>query len=183
MSYHYYYRDRYDRYDFYQRENPHADLVCQLDSMRDKMCGIGTRKLKNFLNRKVKEGDDVAMLYRQAIQIEDVNISAKKYHNYSDDYYAEKSKLIEKLLDLCASRSDVKYGYQDNAEDFPAHIVYFELPGCEQISFHCDLDHPSSVPHYDGKWDDQTNSTLPKLEVAILKLYGEEIEEINQKYK
>ena len=173
MSYHYH-------YDSYWRENAHADLVHQLDSMRDKMCGIGTRKLKNFLNRKIKEGDEVAKLYRQALQTEDANISAKKYYNYSDDYYEEKSRLIDELLGMCASRSDVKFGYQDNDEDFPAHIVYFELPGCEQISFHCDLLHPSEVPQYDGQWDGRTNSTLPKLEAAILKLYGEEI---NQKYK
>ena len=59
-----------------QRKN--AGLCNQLYNSRNQMCGIGTRKVKLFLNKKMKEGDRNAMILRTALEAEDANINAKK---------------------------------------------------------------------------------------------------------
>lgn len=45
---------------------------------------------------------------------------------------------------------------------FSRGVIYFELPGCEQISFH--YDHEGvPLPVYEKEWDGQEGSTLRKL--------------------
>lgn len=61
------------------------------------------------------------------------------------------------------------------------NIVYFELPDCEQISFHCTFKNPKELPRYEKEWDRKVNSTLGKLETAISKNYGNEIEKKKEK--
>lgn len=153
-------------------------LKRQLSEKRVSMCGIGTRKLKLFLNKKVKDGDGVAFLYRTAIEAEDASICAKKYFGeYRDHYYDKKALLITSLIALCQSRNDVKFGYQNSDDPTTSHVVFFDLPGCEQISFHCNLSREMerSIPYYSDCWDGKVNSTLPKLEQAVFSLYGAEL--------
>ena len=151
-------------------------LKHQLKDMRTTMCGVGTRKLKLFLNKKRKEGDLLAAIYRTALEAEDANINAKKYFGeYSEQYYSLKELMIWQLIGLCRACGITSYGYQNNDTPFPKHIIYFDLPGCEQISFHCTVKSEWAVPKYTGSWDGQTVSTLPKLERAINNRYGLEI--------
>ena len=157
-------------------KNIRRELKLQLADKRETMCGIGTRKLKLFLNKKIKEGDTLAELYRTALEAEDANINAKKYFgDYSKHYYAVKEDMIWQLICICRAYGITSYGYHNNDSPFPKHIIYFDLPGCEQISFHCTVKGDWAVPEYNGKWDGRTVSTLPKIEKAINLKYGEEI--------
>ena len=151
-------------------------LANQLSRMRKQMCGVGTRKLKLFLNKLVKDGDLLAEMYRTALEIEDENIKAKQNKYYADNHYYKKEQLITKLAELC-KKNAVAFGAQNvNARD-TNNIVYFELPNCEQISFHCNLEKDAleKFPQYQKAWDNKINSTLPKLEKAILQTYGGQI--------
>lgn len=158
-----------------QRKN--AGLCNQLYNSRNQMCGIGTRKVKLFLNKKMKEGDRNAMILRTALEAEDANINAKKYFgDYKIRYYEVKHARIQDLLLLYYDSPDLSYGYQEYAGWDTNHIVYFELPGSgEQISFHCNLHYLNNIPVYGKQWDGQVNSTLPKIEDDIMRLYGKEI--------
>ncbi|MBR0083305.1 MAG: hypothetical protein IJP93_04405 [Bacteroidales bacterium] len=135
-------------------------------------------------NHQAKEGDKVAEIFRSALNLEDANILAKKYRGstYSDHYYDEKEDLLVNLIGLCREGEDILYGYQYTDDDYAYinAVMYFDLPGCEQISFHCHLEtaEAETLPKYPKEWDGQRNSTLPKLEKAILARYGEEIAEL-----
>jgi hypothetical protein len=159
MGYYYHYDNVRDNY---------SSLIDKLEYQRGQFCGIGTRKIKIRLNKLAKTELN-AKLYRLALEIEDKNISAKKYEKYRDMYYMEKSDKIKELIKLC-SDNNIVVGYQEK-DDFGLHIyiVYFELPHCEQISWHT-----YDVPHcneYEKEWDGKENSTLQKLEKAIMAQY------------
>lgn len=140
------------------------ELVRQLEKARDDFGGIGTRKIKLRLN-KIGEHCSIARAFRLALEIEDCSTQGKKYggSEWSDQKYREKTRLIEKLCQLC-EREGWIYGKHETKQ-FPPHIVYFELPFCEQISFHTTLSF--EIPLYEKTWDGKRNSTLGKLETAI----------------
>lgn len=168
----------------------YSDLISQLSDKRNTFCGIGTRKAKIRLN-KLAKNSLIAMLYRKALEIEDKNIQAKAFPNYRDKYYEEKSSLLNEFIKICLD-NNIKVGYSEESterkvrineydeygyriyEEDPEYeiivhtmyIVYFDLPGCEQISWHSKS--KPNCPLYDGVWDGKTNSVLPKLEKAIL---------------
>ena len=124
----YYYTDRVkDRY---------AGLIRILEKKRETFCGIGTRKIKIRLNKLCDQSID-ALLFRKALEIEDKNISAKKYQNYRDKYYEEKGDLIEELIQFCIA-NNINVGYQEVEEQEyqTLYVVYFDFPNCEQISWH-----------------------------------------------
>lgn len=63
------------------------------------------------------------------------------------------------------------YGYQESDVDIVPTIIYFEIPNCEQISFHCSTSR-KNVPKYIGKWDGKKLiQHWIKLEVGILKTF------------
>ena len=68
------------------------------------------------------------------------------------------------------------FGYATSGEKWGIkYIYYFDLPGCEQISFHTDVSPQTfngELKHYMQRWDTLTASTLMKLEYAICKKYG-----------
>lgn len=153
-----------------------------LHNKRETMCGIGTRKLKLFLNSLIKKGDKIAELYRVALETEDFNIKAKETTPYyKDKIYAKKHEYILKLIELCKAQG-VKHGWRSSDVRKINSVVYFELPGMEQISFHSDLNQneKSAFPQYKGKWDGKMMSTLGKIEDAIMNIYGDSLKE---KYK
>lgn len=82
----------------------------------------------------------MAEIFRTALDLEDANIIAKKYRGstYSDHYYDEKEDLLVNLIGLCREGEDILYGYQYTDGDYAYinAVMYFDLPGCEQISFH-----------------------------------------------
>lgn len=155
-------------------------LIQQLSDKRKTMCGVGTRKIKCMLNSLLKKGDKIAELYRTALEIEDENIKAKDNAYYAETHYYKKEQLIYKLIDLC-NKENIVYGIQTSDVRDTNKIIYFELPNCEQISWHCNMKENivNKCSQYDKDWDRKVNSTLDKLERSILDTYGEII---NQKY-
>lgn len=115
-------------------------LVDEQIDMRESFCGVGTRKIKVFLNQKVKKGDKIAELLRVALELNDVNVSAKRYWgDYKRDYYSKKEDLIRDLNHLYRENGELDYGYHYNPGRLTTHIMYYELPNGQQISFHCKL--------------------------------------------
>lgn len=143
-------------------------LVNQLTSARVSFAGIGTRAVKMKLNRLAKS-DAVAKSLRLALEIEDCSTLGKKYFgDWSNHYYSKKSQLIHELIELFKTEGWL-YGKHKSENFYPKWIIYFELqPTGDQISFHYDLDYPDQVPHYPHEWDGKRNSTLIKLEAAII---------------
>lgn len=159
-------------------------LISVLEYKIENMCGVGTKLVKLFLNKKVKDGDELAFLYRQLLECEMFNINAKRYNDtfrfsYRESYYKKKQEAIEFLINklLDNNKFNIKFGYEESDVLDTEHIIYFNVPDCGQISFHTSipLHLLSLMPQYDEPWDEQRNSTLHKLEQGILKNYGEEI--------
>lgn len=144
-----------------------------LHDKRETMCGMGTRKVKLMLNRLAKSGDVVAELYRKAVEVEDCNIRAKETSfYYKGKIYRQKSALLLELANRCLELG-VVCGKQMVEGRETNSILYFELPGVEQISFHTTLDHAAqtTIPDYGKDWDGKTCSTLRKIEQAITERY------------
>lgn len=155
--------NRYDRIDYAKINN--AERIKDLISKRETLCGMGTRKVKLALNKMIKQGDVIAKFYRVALEAEDNNISAKRYSGeYRASYYEKKEDAISELVDLCRLHN-IPYGKQ--GEDDDMGVIYFDLPRCEQISFHLQAHLLNSHPFYSGVWDGKKDTTLPKLEAAI----------------
>lgn len=162
------YQSEHPRYDLVDKK---ASLIEDLEKYRSEFAGIGTNKAKRRLN-KLATTNPFAKAVRTALEIEDKNICAKKYQGtYKDKIYNQKSKLIN---DLCKIFKEQKwnFGIQDSDLMEPTHVIYFEIPICEQISWHYSPDNLTGLPQYDGKWDKKINSTLGKLEKAAIKLLG-----------
>ena len=156
-------------------------LSKQLDNMRDTMCGIGTRRLKLLLNRLIKGGDQLAQAYRMALELEDVNIQAKRsYGQFQDKIYEKKHKLLIELMDLCRAQKYV-FGHQCCKGRGVNVIIYFELPNADQISFHTYMPSiPTNIPLYKKEWNGIENHTLPALEAALLMAYPEAIAKVKE---
>lgn len=135
-------------------------LVRQLEKARKSFCGIGTYDLKLMLNELVLSGNHLAEMYRVALEIEDHNILAKKYSgDLRKKHYESRDELIEQLIHLCKNNGIV-YGRHSHKEQFTSHIVYFKLPMCDQISFHCNLQNWVEVPPFKESWDGKSCSNL-----------------------
>jgi len=55
-----------------------------------------------------------------------------------------------------------------------SHVIYFEIPGCEQISWHFSPDSGKEFPVYVKKRDGKRNSTLFKLEETVRRILDED---------
>lgn len=155
------YWDDYLGDDYYKAVSKNEDLIGQLQYLRTNALGIGTNKIKRRLNKLAKESS-LAKALRLAIEIEDVNILAKKsYGTYKDKNYNKKSELIFELVDLFDKNNWV-YGIHKNKGRETNAIIFFEIPNTEQISFHIYL-HSRNIQTYSKKWDGKENSTYPKL--------------------
>jgi hypothetical protein len=150
----------------------HRERVKILDTARQEFCGVGTRRTKLALNRLAKTSN-YAKALRVALEIEDKNLTAKKCHGgdiggYSYDqiaYFAKHDGIME-LIEICKSQGWT-FGIHMAGVYGATHVVYFELPGVEQISWHFTPQSGNELPMYPGVWDRQENSTLWKLEAAI----------------
>ena len=174
------------------------DLINSYEQFKlNSFYGIGQRKAKLFMNARIKELNklletsigteqqtiitELSLLkfFRYALECENCNINAKKYLNtdsfsYQDNNYERKHALIKSLMGL-AEELKLTYGYTNSDVRHTSHIVYFDLPETgEQISFHETI--PSeiieTIPIYPKEWDQQQNSTLPKIEKAFCHRYG-----------
>lgn len=112
----------------------------------------------------------IAKLYRIALEVEDKSIQAKKsYGKYKEQIYNQKTTLICELIELC-DLHNIPYGMQKSDNNLTSCIVFFELPNCEQISFHTTINN-KKLPTYNKPWDGEINSTLPKILDAIVKTF------------
>ena len=86
----------------------------------------------------------------------------------------KKEQLIYKLIDLC-NKENIVYGIQISDVRDTNKIIYFELADCEQISWNCNMKENivNKCPLYKKKWDGKINSTLNKLENAIINKYAD----------
>jgi hypothetical protein len=151
--------------------------IANLVQARTQFAGIGTRKAKLALNKLAKT-DRYAKALRTALEIEDVNLTAKRYfggdcngYTYAEIAYSKKSEKIEELIELSKSEGWV-FGVQPSDVKDTTHIIYFEIPGVGQVSWHYSPKEP--LPVYSGTWDGKAGSTLPKLDAAISALFAEE---------
>ncbi len=176
------YYDYYDYKDNYRNNNrssshsnaleKNAELIYQLQVSRDNFLGIGTNKAKRRLN-KLSETNPIALAFRVALETEDKNIQAKNsFGKYKRKIYDQKAILIEQMLDLF-KKNNWTYGLHEESTYDTNAIAFFEIPGCEQISWHCTLRCISSTPKYEKMWDGKINSTLEKLESAIKSAFPE----------
>ena len=163
-------------------ERKNKQLVGQLKDARNVFCkGLGTRRVKLMLNR-IGKTNKLAILLRTALEVEDCNIQAKRYlGDYKDHYYEKKSRMIRDLVVLCREMN-LTYGISEVENYSTTHVIYFELPNCKQISFHIIPMETEDLPQYDKEWDGKVNSTLGKLEEAILKSFPNEIDKELDKY-
>ena len=68
------------------------------------------------------------------------------------------------------------FGIHKSSEIKTNSIIFFEIPGCEQISWHCTLKQ-KDFPTYSKKWDEKINSTLRKIETKIRRDYFQILEQ------
>lgn len=149
------------------------ERIEDLKNKRKNFCGVGTNKVKRRLNKYIQK-DNIAKAYRKALEIEDKNIQAKdnKFPKYKDKIYQQKYHLIHDLIDICKENNYI-YGKQNSDVRGIPYIIYFELPGCRQISFHTHIKEEYEIPDYEKEWDGEKNSVFKKLEEAILYQYPE----------
>ena len=166
-----------------EAEIKNANLVRQLVDARECFCaGLGTRRVKLMLNR-IGKTNDIGMLFRSVLEIEDCNIQAKRYRGkYKDNYYEKKHRLIEELAKTC-NEMNIVYGISKVDNPSTTHVIYFELPNCRQISFHFSPKKAKDYPVYGKPWDGEINSIIEKLEEALLKTFHDEIEKELRKYR
>jgi hypothetical protein len=153
-----------------QAEYKNHVLTCSLMEKRQTFAGIGTNKAKRRLN-KLALNDSIAKAVRLAIEIEDKNITAKSipYFEYRERKYKVKGELIDKLIDLFKEQNWT-YGIQQANNYSCSHVIYFEIPDCEQLSWHFTLDKDVVYPTYEKEWDGLENSSLIKLEKTSIEL-------------
>jgi hypothetical protein len=149
--------------------------VNALVQARADFAGIGTRKTKLALN-KLGKTDPYAYALRVALEIEDVNLTAARYfggncggYTYAEIAYMKKGEKIETLIGICESQGWV-FGVLPSDVSQTTHIIYFDIPGVGQLSWHYSPER--MLPVYSGKWDGKEGSTVPKLEVAVVRLFG-----------
>ena len=159
--------DEYDEDELEQiskAEEKNYYLCCDLENARNSFCGIGTKKIKCRLNKLAKV-NNIAKYVRMLLEVEDINIQAKKYYGkFKDKNYERKEEELIKLLNY-ALDNDFKCGVNSCNDYKTSKIAYFELPNEEQISFHCNV--YGDYPKYEKEWDGKINSTLQKLEQYI----------------
>lgn len=142
--------------------------IRQLEWARKNFCRKGTRQIKLDLNKLVKKGDPEAKALRLALEAQDKSIAAKmSVPFYREKVYRVKQRLVSELFETCIANG-YTCGLQPSNVPSTTHVAYFELPGCEQISFHFSPE-GKEYPEYNKKWDGKENSTLDKLEEAIMK--------------
>lgn len=159
-----------------------ADQLEELIAKRTTMCGIGTKRVKNFLLRKAKEGDRVAEVLYVALNAEDKRISSRMCSDtYRDKNVNKASYLLYDLIRLIDKTGVGDYGYLalpfsdytlSSSEN--VKLICIDLPGEVQIGFVMSFIYGSKKP-YKGLVNSSTMTNLAKIEQAINSVYGEQI--------
>lgn len=174
-------------------ENVIKNKIKQYEELENTFChGTGFPKVCKFLSKKSTESP-LAKMFFYALKAELSSVLAKKalYNEHdkkkSRSLYISKRYALIGLVELLYMRNapgyegdeygPVCYGYQ--RDELSSIVIFFDLPGCEQISFHqgfgkefLDL----KVPIYLHKWKPSQTTTLLKLEDAICRNFSEELQ-------
>jgi len=154
----------------YNATQKNQELIYILQEKRKTFATIGTNKAKRRLN-KLAKNDRFIKAIRLALEIEDVNISAKNsYGKYKEKIYLKKEELICDLISLF-KKTNWLYGSQESDIPLASKIIYFEIPGVEQLSWHSN--NKDSLPNYQKPWDKKENATMDKLEIVVEKILKE----------
>lgn len=161
-----------------------ADQLEQLLFQRYSMCGIGTKRVKNFLLRKAKEGDHTATVLYVALQVEDKRISSMTCSDwYRSKNYNEALSLLKNLIKLIDETGIGNYGYYNipysdyafNSND-NIKLLCIDLPGGVQIGYVVPMIYGTKKGY--GKAvspGEGYHRNLCRIEQAIKKVYGKQI--------
>jgi hypothetical protein len=143
--------------------------VIDIKSSREDFCGIGTCKIKRRLN-KIAKTEAKALFLRNLLELEDANLSAKRYFGkHRRRYYEKKIEKLNQLVDHCKELK-LKYGYAiDPKQTFHNKVFYLEYEEF-QFSWHYGSG-LNFIPKYENPWDGNLNSTLGKVEILITREY------------
>jgi len=140
------------------------NLIADLYDARKNFLNLGTNKVKRRLN-KLAVSDPIAHAVRLALECEDKNIQAKEARGrFKSKIYDNKFGIIMKLVEVFQTNNWI-YGIEKQEDYKTNSIIYFEIPGMEQISWHTNL-FPNTIktlPLYNKSWDGKINSTLQKI--------------------
>lgn len=164
----FFYEEDYQNDGYYKALEKNYNLIADLEDIRTTALGIGTNKLKRRLN-KLSETDNIALALRLAFEAEDKSVQAKKsFGKYRSKIYDIKREIINQLVQIFKDNNWV-FGQKISNVRETSQIIFFEIPGCEQISFHTDVN--TYVPEYIPEWDGKINSTFGKLLDCIIKIF------------
>lgn len=138
-------------------------LVEILEEARILFAGVGTNAAKRRL-RKLSASSPLAGAALLALLAEDYSTQGKKYAGkWSRRCYERKHAILMDLAALCWQHA-WPFGVHADPGGGTTHVIYFDLPGCDQISFHVTLSADHGLPAYAGQWDGRRASTMAKLD-------------------
>lgn len=161
-----------------------ASQLEELFNKKATMCGIGTTRVREFLNRKSMEGDKAAEILRLALNIEDRRISSLVSKK---DYIASKvirvNQSLDDLINLIRKTGIGDYGYVTTTTQYTIFssdqaicvTLYLELPEGIQISFTVPSSYKVFLKPYEKDVILSDKSNLVRIEEVLNKLYGEEM--------
>lgn len=160
-----------------------ASQLEELFNKKASMCGIGTTRVREFLNHKSIEGDKAAEILRLALNIEDRRISSLVSKK---DYFASKvirvNQSLNNLINLIRKTGIGDYGYISTTQyticsdqDPTCRTLYIDLPEGIQISFTVPSSYMVFLKPYEKEVMSSDKSNLVRIEEALNKLYGEEM--------
>ena len=137
-----------------------------LDDAYNHFCGSRLHKILSHLESLAEESK-LAKAYYLALQTEIANRRAKKHKgDMRQKLYKKKVLLLNELISHCQLFNYRVERSQAHEKGGPSEVVYCYLPGCEQLSWHCNLG-KLPLPETKEGWDGKQFSTLRKLEAGL----------------
>lgn len=134
-----------------------------IKNLENNYCGIGLNETKRLLNQLSKTNNN-ANLIKIALEIEEINIKAKKTFD-NIELYQYKNLLILELIDIC-DKMGINFGFIKSDIAETESIVFFDMP-CGQLSWHAKINW-GNYRKYNKKWDGISTNLL-KIEEYIKK--------------
>lgn len=161
--------------DLYVPKNAASQEVIY-NSQLNTLVGIGYKevfKQLTLISENIKFGREMVDLSWVLLAVLKTSLLSQNARNAKGNsnkkpLYKKKDQLLEELCEFCNKTKgyNVAYGHAEE-DNLPHPIIYLDLPNCEQISFCAKL--PFKMEEYDGKWDGNRASVLPKLERCIFR--------------
>mgnify|MGYP003654686505 CR=1 FL=1 len=151
--------------------NTVAGLTPIFNSQLNNMCGVGHKKvvagLEKIISNNGPMSRDLAKIYLMILQSAIYSqLAVQKTGKEKKEIYKEKSNHVIKLVNLCLIKN-ITVG-QELKIDMPNPVIFFDIPGCEQITI-CSNIQGVLLPSWQGEpWDGKRASTILKIEKAIM---------------